>query len=52
METDVLQTNLEVMPPGTPSCLATDGTQIEPPMHLHRPSSDRAQVGLNCVATV
>ena len=49
METDVLTSALEVMPPGTPTRLSPDVRHSEPPMHLHRPSSDRAQVSLKFV---
>ena len=45
METDIFSSKMEVMPSGTPSSFSIDNAvQQEPPMHLHRPSSDRAQV--------
>ena len=44
MDTEVISSALEVMPSGTPSRLSPDVSQHEPPMHLHRPSSDRTQV--------
>ncbi|CAK8688669.1 unnamed protein product [Clavelina lepadiformis] len=44
--------SLEVMPPGTPTCISPDLSQHEPPMHIPRPSSDRAQDVSHILASV
>jgi len=38
------ETQPEVMPPGTPHRISPEISNHEPPMHIPRPSSDRAQV--------